>query len=161
MEEFSVIRAVRLWFFVIALAFFIIIGSIAVHEIGHAVVAMIAGCSVESILLFSPQSNPATYISCSSETSQIFVSMAGITFNILLGIIFLFSDKPLVNNISYMFFGFGLYSGKMDLQSMGFPVLIASLVSLIGIIIIVYALYLFCKTETLELFRTKKQAAEV
>jgi hypothetical protein len=157
MAEMSVIKAIKLWFFILGLSFFVIIGSIAVHEIGHALVAHASGCVVESITLFSPQSNPTTYISCEEEFSQVFVGVAGMAFNFLFGIMFLFANKRLMNDVAFMFFGFGLYSAKMDLVAMGFPALVGSLLSLIGVGLMIYSLYLLCKTESLDLFRVRRK----
>lgn len=156
MEDFNINRAVKSWFVIIGLSFFIIIGSMAVHEIGHAIVGVAAGCSVESIVLYGQGSNPTTSIKCNDDFNNVIVSLAGMAFNVLFGIVFLFSDKRILNNAAYMFFGFALYSGKMDLQSIGFPALISSLISLIGVGIIIYSLYLLCRIEISDLFKTKE-----
>ena len=152
-------HAIKLWFFVIGLSSFIIIGSITVHEFGHAVAGVSLGCDIESITLYAQGTNPNTNIRCSDNIANVLVSLAGMTFNILFGIIFLFAERPIINKMAYMFFGFGLYSGKMDLQSIGFPVIISSLVSLVGICLIIYSLYLLCKIEILELFKSKQVVA--
>ncbi|MEA2037195.1 MAG: M50 family metallopeptidase [Nanoarchaeota archaeon] len=156
MADFNIGNAVKLWFFVIALSFFVIIGSVAVHEIGHGLVGAAFGCEVESVVLYSPGESPGANIRCDDDFSHIFVALAGISFNILFGILFLFSETPLMNKVAYMFFGFGLYSAKMDLQSVGFPVLIGSLVSLVGVFLIMYAIYLLCEFNVSKLFETKQ-----
>lgn len=159
MDDFNINKAIGLWFFIIALSTFVVLGSVAVHEIGHALVGAAAGCKVQHITLYAPGANPTTAIECNNTFNHVLVSLAGMGLNILFGIFFLFTNKKIMNNIAYMFFGFGLFSAKLDLQSIGFSSFFGSLISLLGIGFMIYALYLLCSMETNELFTTKQVVA--
>ena len=107
MSKLRLVQAIGSWFFVMALSFFVVIGSVAVHEIGHGLMGTYAGCEVQNIVLYSHGFNPATNIKCENDFNQVLVALSGMGLNILFGVIFLFANRPIMNNIAYMFFGFG------------------------------------------------------
>ncbi|HII68416.1 TPA: hypothetical protein HA270_00940, partial [Candidatus Woesearchaeota archaeon] len=150
----------RLWLYIVLLASFIIIGSVGVHEMGHALAGAMLGCDVQAVFLYSQAENPYASVSCSADISLFMVSIAGMAANVIFALFFLLSERLFMRFIAYMFFGFGLFGSKMDLQSIGMHPLLASCISIAGLAIILYALFKICELEANAVFTLKCPSAK-
>ncbi len=102
-----------------ALTSFMFIASVAVHEVGHAVSAEIAGCSDVRATIYSTSGLPRTTAVCSTNERERFVTIGGIAGAIIAGIAFALSKERFLKAAGSMLIGFGLLLGFQDMLDMG------------------------------------------
>ena len=150
--SYGILLAARIWLVLIAIAGFVMAGSVAVHELGHAAAGIVMGCDVNLVVLYSQGEMPFAGISCASGTADAVVNLSGFLANLLFGIIFYISGHIVLKRTSYVIAGFGLFGSLADFHAMGMPYALALLLSIAGIAIIIYGMLSLCRAEAVSLY---------
>ncbi|RMF54987.1 hypothetical protein D6745_03575 [Candidatus Woesearchaeota archaeon] len=118
-EGFFPLEVVKFSLFIITFVVFIMFGTIAMHEMGHAVFASLNGCKYE-VTLYKQHHSPKTSVTCSEDTAQKPLLAGGFLLTTLIAFIFLFAGESFTKNLSMIIFSFGLIFANADLASLGF-----------------------------------------
>ena len=125
--------------FIISISGFILVSSIAVHELGHALVAQYYGCGQFKAVIYDIIA-PHTEIKCDSYYSNITLTLAGVLATLVIGLIFTLTGTQFTKGLSYLMFGFGLLISYGDLTDLGVSKNIVALVLLLSLVVIILAI---------------------
>ncbi|MBU5690078.1 MAG: hypothetical protein QXM68_03240 [Candidatus Aenigmatarchaeota archaeon] len=91
----------------------IILSTITLHELGHALSGKLLGCAQAKAVIYDTESaNPYTELVCYDKVDKMYLS--GLALTTLFGISFLtFDDKP-NRYLSIVIIGFGIFLSSLD-----------------------------------------------
>jgi hypothetical protein len=126
--------AKRIWSMII-INLAILISTLTIHELGHALTGKLLGCVTARAVIFDSNSpNPYTELVCQKEEKTTY--LAGLALTTLFGLSFLaFEDKQ--RPLSLVIIGFGIFLAALDvveftrLNFMQYLFMLSGLVSLI------------------------------
>lgn len=126
--------------FIITLMAFLFLSTLAIHEIGHAVMASIAGCESKAVLYEAKILNPFTEIHCANENSRVIILLSGMLTPIVFGILMILAGGRFVRNMGLLIISLGIFMTTGDLAqlnvSMNYVILLnvfASVFMVLGI----------------------------
>ncbi|MEM5777407.1 MAG: hypothetical protein QXJ06_03080 [Candidatus Aenigmatarchaeota archaeon] len=92
----------------------ILISTLTIHELGHALTGKILGCvSAKAIIYDSQAINPYTELVC-LQTQQKATYFAGLILTTVFGLSFLILEKP-YKAFSIVIIGFGIFLAALDI----------------------------------------------
>ncbi|MCS7135280.1 MAG: hypothetical protein NZ893_02480 [Candidatus Aenigmarchaeota archaeon] len=92
----------------------ILITTLTLHELGHAITGRLAGCvSAKAIIYDSSSPNPYTELLCEHESKPTY--LAGLVFTTIFGLSFLFFDNKPQKMFSLIVIGFGIFLSALDM----------------------------------------------
>ena len=125
--------------FITSISAFILVSAIAIHELGHALVAQYYGCGQFKAVIYDIIA-PHTEIRCDSYYNNIVLTLAGIGATIVIGLVFILTGSHFTRGLSYLLFGFGLLISYGDLLDLGISKNMIALVLFSSLIIIILAI---------------------
>ncbi|MCK4997490.1 hypothetical protein KAS08_04245 [Candidatus Pacearchaeota archaeon] len=133
--------------FIIIITNFVFIGTVAVHELGHAVSAQISDCEGTKIV-YEMNGFPHTEINCEDESQKQIWILSGILLPIAIALLLMFSGGTSIKEIALEIIGFSLAIAYLDIQALGIPKSIAIIVTIFGISLSILGLVLLAKSRT-------------
>jgi hypothetical protein len=106
--------------FITALLFFSFLSNIALHEIGHAVIAKIYRCEAESVI-YSKGLTPYTEITCPNKDKPVFIILGGLFFTIIFSVALMLFGTELIVYLGYIMLGISFLIANSDLGVLGIP----------------------------------------
>ncbi|MEM2121284.1 MAG: hypothetical protein QXU20_01320 [Candidatus Woesearchaeota archaeon] len=106
--------------FITALLFFSFLSTIAVHEIGHALVAKFYNCEAESVI-YSKGLTPYTEITCLNNNKPPLLVLAGLFFTIFFSVALMLFGTELMVYLGYILLGISFLIAHSDLGFLGMP----------------------------------------
>lgn len=125
--------------FIISVSAFILVSTIAIHELGHALVAQYYGCNQFKAVIYDIIA-PHTEIRCDSYYNDIALTLAGLAATLVIGMIFILTGGEFTLGLSYLLFGLGFLISYGDLIDLGISENIIAIVLLSSLIIIILAI---------------------
>ncbi|MBW2964497.1 hypothetical protein KY363_03480 [Candidatus Woesearchaeota archaeon] len=136
-----VVEVFKFGFFVIALSFFMMLGTLGMHELGHSLAAGFLGCEHSTSFGIS---FAITHVSCSSDAGATAITLGGFVLTLLVSLMMFFIGNDFTRKMSYMLIAFSLLTAMDDFSVLGLPyslmviaVFIAALLAGYGLILIV------------------------
>jgi hypothetical protein len=121
--------------FVGTMSFFISVSTVAIHELGHAVVAQYYGCHQFKAVIYDII-GPHTEISCDGHYNSFAVTLGGLAAALAAGILFMATGSRF---IGYFIIGLGLLISYGDFMDISMSKNIVSLIMLLGLIVMAIA----------------------
>lgn len=122
--------------FIISINGFLLVSTIAIHELGHALVAQYYGCEQFKAVIYDI-SSPHTEIKCGGYYNDAILTLAGIMITSVAGLVFAITGNKYAKGFSFLIFGYGLLIAYSDLlvagisQNMAIVVFVGSLLTII------------------------------
>jgi hypothetical protein len=132
--------------FIIIITNFVFIGTVTVHELGHAVSAQISNCEGTRII-YEMNSFPHTEINCENTSLKQNWVLAGILFPLAIALLLMFGGGTSIKEIALEIIGFNLAISYLDYQVLGLPKSISIIVMVFGISLSVLGLALLAKSR--------------
>jgi hypothetical protein len=91
----------------------ILITTLTIHELGHALAGKVLGCASAKAVIFDSNSpNPYTELSCQRDDKTAYA--AGLVLTTIFGLSFIAFDKP-QKTLSLVIIGFGIFLASLDI----------------------------------------------
>lgn len=150
----------RFLVFVVSMNGFVLISSIAIHELGHALAAQYYGCENLKAVIYDVIA-PHTEFRCKFYYNDAVITMAGLAATMAVAIIFMLTGSKYTRDFSFLLFGYGLLISYSDYFEAGLSDNIAVILfvaSLVCIMITVVGIsYFYLKQE--EIFKKSPDKA--
>ena len=101
--------------FIMAMNLFLLLSTISIHELGHALSAQYYGCERSKAVIYDMQDYPHTEIVCKSYYNNTVITLAGIVLTVAVGMVFLITGNRTNRYIAFLIFGFSGLIGYGDL----------------------------------------------
>lgn len=141
-KEFAVLAYTsvfgRFLIFTVSISAFILVSSVAVHELGHALTAQYYGCGQFKAVIYDVIA-PHTEIICDFYYNDLILTLSGFGATLVIALMFVLTGSQFTKGLSYMLFGFGLLISYGDLVDLGISKNIIALLLLLSLVIIVFA----------------------
>ncbi len=124
--------------FLSSVTLFILLSTIAIHEMGHSLTAQYYGCERSKAVIYDITGSAHTEMVCSGYYNDDIITIAGTLFPIAVGLIFFLTGGAFTTNIAYLIFGFALILPSKDLEVLGVSESITYLLVACGFVIMVY-----------------------
>jgi hypothetical protein len=134
--------------FIITLANFVFIGTIAIHEFGHYGASKFYDCDYQKIVYEGDFFH--TEILCSSLGNNLGVVLGGILLPLVLALVLFFIGGSFMREVAFLVFGFNLISISRDLSDLGVSDNLAFISIFCGILALIYGLFLLAKSKSEE-----------
>ncbi len=105
--------------YISALLSFGILSTIALHEMGHALVAQYYGCSHVRAVVYDIINPPHTEIICQNQYNDTFISLGGVIATTIIGLLLFASGNAFIQGIAFFIAGVGFLIGYSDLKGIG------------------------------------------
>lgn len=142
-----IIPFLRHLIFIIIITNFIFIGTVSIHELGHAISAQTSNCE-ETKIVYELSGLPHTEIRCSDTSQQNKWILLGIFMPLFIAILLMFGDGKSIKEISLEIIGFGLMISYKDYQALGLSKNFSILIFIAGAILTTLAIGLLVKSRT-------------
>lgn len=129
---------VKFFIFITTISAFILVGTIAIHELGHALTAQYYGCNQFKAVIYDIIA-PHTEIRCESAYNNTVLTFGGIAASLVIALIFILTGGQFTEGLSYLMFGFGLLISYGDMADLGISKNIIAVVLFLSLIIIMLA----------------------
>jgi hypothetical protein len=126
--------------FIISISIFILISSVAIHELGHALIAQYYGCEHSKAVIYDIIKPPHTEIRCNEYYNNVILTLGGIMFTFVIAFIFLLTGGVFTTTLSYLIFGFALLISYGDLSDLGISKNIIVTIMFLSLVIIIFAI---------------------
>ena len=133
--------------FIIILTNFVFIGTIGIHESGHALSSKFSNCENVRVM-FSMGDTPHTISECPNEKSESLLLLGGPIFPLIIAILLFFSGGKFIKEIAIQIFSFNLIISYKDLITLGVSEAITTAIFLIGLASAVLSLGLLANSRT-------------
>jgi len=91
----------------------ILISTLTIHELGHALAGKMLGCASAKAIIFDSNSlNPYTELNCQKEEKTTYA--AGLLLTSIFGFSFLASETKSQKTLSLVIIGFGIFLASLD-----------------------------------------------
>ncbi len=107
------LRVLKFSVFITILSVFLMFGTLALHEIGHALPARFYGCSYKSVIYQSGHL-PHTEIECPAEANRTVMLLGAITLTSLIALLFFMTGDRFIAAVSFLIFAFGIIIANND-----------------------------------------------
>lgn len=124
--------------FMASISAFILVSAIAIHELGHALVAQYYGCEQFKAIIYDIIA-PHTEIRCDSYYNSIVLTLAGIAATSVIGLVFVLTGGQFTTGISYLLFGIGFLISYGDLTDLGISKNIITVLLLLALVMVILA----------------------
>jgi hypothetical protein len=146
--------------FITALLFFSFLSVIAVHEIGHAVIAKFYKCEAESVL-YSRGLTPYTEITCTkysiNKEKPAQLVLGGLLLTVVFSVLLMLFGTELIIYLSYIMLGISFLIANSDLSEIGLPRSILITVNIFSVFVILTGMF---KISRFYLETTGERSAE-
>ena len=126
--------------FIISLVPFVLLSTIAIHEVGHSIVAQYYECEYSKSIVYDILDSPHTEIRCSSYYNDIVLTAGGIIAPMIIAVIFLLLGGNFTRDISSLMLGFGLLISYGDLSSLSVSEGITTSIMILGYAVILISI---------------------
>ncbi|MGB9748560.1 MAG: hypothetical protein ACP5OZ_02825 [Candidatus Woesearchaeota archaeon] len=126
--------------FITALLFFSFLSTIAVHEIGHAVVAKFYKCQAESVI-YSRGLTPYTEITCLNNEKPALLILGGLLFTIIFSVTLMLFGTELIVYLGYLLLGISFLIANSDLSTLGMPRSILITTNIFAVFVILIGMF--------------------
>lgn len=121
--------------FISCISAFMLLSTVSIHELGHALSAQYYGCSKYKAVIYDT-GPPHTEILCESYYNDLVISLAGLAASLVAVLVFVVIDNEFTKEIAYLMFGFGFLISYSDLKGLGISESILLFIALLALIII-------------------------
>lgn len=142
-----IIPFLRHLIFVIIITNFVFLGTVTIHELGHATSAHFANCE-NSKIVYELNGLPHTEINCENDSKTNLLILSGIFLPLLIALLLIFANGTSIKEISLEIIGFNLMISYLDFQNLGASKTFATSISIIGGILTILGLTLLVKSRT-------------
>ncbi|MFH1850065.1 MAG: hypothetical protein ABH879_07850 [archaeon] len=122
--------------FILAITSFTFLSTVALHEMGHALVAQYYGCSRSRAVIYDIVGPPHTELICSPLVNGLLITLGGLGLTTLVAAVFFLSGCRLTRGISYLLFSFGLIISYSDMKDLMIPQVISVLMVFYGVLVL-------------------------
>lgn len=122
--------------FITTISAFILVSTVAIHELGHALIAQYYGCGQFKAVIYDIIA-PHTEIRCESAYNNIVLTLGGLAATLVIALMFILTGGQFTAGLSYLLFGFGLLISYGDLTDLGISKNIIAVVLFSSLIIII------------------------
>ncbi len=126
--------------FIMSISPFVLLSTISIHEVGHALSAQYYGCEYSKAVIYDILGSPHTEIRCSSEYNDTVLTLGGVLAPFIFLLIFLLIGNEFTTKISWLILGFSLLISYGDLNSLSISKNIVFGVMFIAYIIILLSI---------------------
>lgn len=127
---------VRYFIFILAFTNLVLIGTLALHEFSHVLVARYYDCDARAIF-FEKGIYPYSEINCTNLSGKTLIALAGPFLPILLAIILFFVENSITRAVALLSIGFNLVSGYQDFKEVNISDSIILAFTLFGIFLLI------------------------
>lgn len=131
---------IKFFLYIISMASFILLSTVALHEFGHVIIAQYYGCEHTRAVIYDMVHSPHTEVTCSEYYNGVLLTLGGILSTFVVGLIFLLTGGHFTTRLSYLIFGYSLLISYGDLSDLGLSKNITSSVIFLSLIVIVIAI---------------------
>lgn len=133
------LQVIKFFLFIAALTLFMMFGTLAIHEIGHALTAKFYGCSYSAVVYQSGYF-PYTDVGCSNKPNNWVILIGGMGLTSALALIFFLTGDEFIKYTSYLIFALGIIIASKDFIELGLSQNIIFVLYVIAIILIILSI---------------------
>jgi hypothetical protein len=132
--------------FIIIITNFIFVGTVAIHELGHAVSAQFSDCE-ETKIVYELTGLPHTEVKCLDTSQSQNWTLLGIFLPMGIALLLMFGGGTSIKEISLEIIGFSLMISYLDFQTLGASILFSKIMMSVGVILSSVGLVLLVKSR--------------
>lgn len=142
-EESYLVSFIKYFVFVVVLANFIFLGTIAIHELGHFAVSKFYNCDYRGIIY--QENLPHTELLCENHGNNTFLLLGGFLLPFIISLFMLIIQGKFIKELAVLVLGFDLIISYSDFIQMGLSGNIAFIILLTGVFLVVLGIALLAK----------------
>jgi hypothetical protein len=108
--------------FIVTILAFLLVAIVAVHEIGHGLVAQLFGCQSQSVIYGSQATSPFTEVTCPTDSSYPIIAISGILLPVLVGALLMLSGGGFMKNIGILVVSLSFFITYQDFVQLSLSV---------------------------------------
>ena len=139
-----IISFIKYFIFVVIITNLVLVGTLVVHEFGHASTARYYDCQYRTVF-FEKGDSPFTEVICTDASSKFYVTLAGMILPIILAIVLFMAGDSLSKSISLLMFGFNLILITKDSLEINFSKSLVFSEIYIGIVLVICGIVFLAK----------------
>jgi hypothetical protein len=122
--------------FIFTISMFIMLSTVAIHEMGHAIVSQYYGCTYAKAVVYDTAKSPYTEMRCDSYYNDVILTLGGIGATLVVVFLFLLTGGEFINRMTMLMLGFSLLVAYGDLIELGISINVVAIVIFTSMIII-------------------------
>jgi len=142
-EESYLVSFIKYFVFVVVLANFIFLGTIAIHELGHFAVSKFYNCEYRGIIY--QENLPHTELLCENHGNNTFLLLGGFLLPFIISLFMFIIQGKFIKEVATLVLGFTLIISYSDFVQLGLSGNIAFILLLTGIFFVVLGIALLAK----------------
>jgi hypothetical protein len=123
--------------FTTSMTAFILLSTISVHELGHALTAQYYGCERSKAVIYDMVNKPYTEMICNGYYNDTIITLGGIILTSAVGLIFFLTGGEFTTILSYLIFGFSFLISFGDILDLGLSLNIVAIMVFFAFLLIV------------------------
>jgi hypothetical protein len=128
--------------FIMGFVVFLLLGILAVHELGHSLAARVFGCSHETTFGIG---KAVTHVQCDNAANVTMITLGGLFLSIAISVVMFFAGNDFIRRVSFLLFAFSILVSFDDFGALGMPYYFAVLTVFIASFIIGYGILLIVR----------------